>query len=292
MYAVESPGATTFERARRQRAVRRVVRALRRDARPTLLPLAEASRRLRPSQRRYVGIRAIPVADIVGSDSRVGDFDRDFLPLRDDLGLRWRRLERAYPDGGFPPIVVHKLGDVYFVVDGHHRVAIARQRGMESIDAEVTESRARWRLRRDSDVGELTHAEQERIFMAESGLDRVRPSLAITVSRPAGYVELLETIQLHGYRSMLAAGRALDPAEISAAWLEQVYDPALAAIRDKGLHRACPNATEGDLFLCVWRRRRELVPEFGCQPLERTIRRMVESSRKRPGRRARRAKTA
>jgi hypothetical protein len=291
MYAVESPGATTFGRARRQRTVRRAVRVLRRDARPALLPLAEAARRLRPSQRRYVGIRAIPIADIVGSDSRVRDFDRHFLPLRDDLGPRWRRLERAYPDSSFPPIVVHKLGDVYFVVDGHHRVAIARQRGMESIDAEVTESRARWRLRRDSDIGELAHAEQERIFMAESGLDRVRPSLAITVSRPAGYVELLETIQLHGYRSMLAAGRALDPAEVSAAWLEQVYDPAIAAIREERLHRACPNATEGDLFLCVWRRRRELIPEVGCGPLERTILGMAESGRKRPGRRARRTKT-
>ena len=127
--------AASFERARRRGALRRLVRALRRTAAPELLPLAEAMRRLRPHQHVYVGIRAIAVADVVGSEGRVGDFDRDFLPRRNDLGARWRRLDQMYPDGGFPPIVVRKLGDVYFVVDGHHRVAIARQRGIETVDA-------------------------------------------------------------------------------------------------------------------------------------------------------------
>ena len=58
---------------------------------------------------------------------RGGDFDRDFQPRRPDVRERWRRVERAFPEAGFPPIVVYQLGDAYFVIDGHHRVAIARQ---------------------------------------------------------------------------------------------------------------------------------------------------------------------
>ncbi len=79
------------------------------------------------------------------------------------------------------------------MIDGHHRVAIARQLGMETIDAEVTELRARWHLPANADVVELLHAEQERIFMDESGLGRVRPEIQIRFSRPVGYVECSRT---------------------------------------------------------------------------------------------------
>jgi ParB/Sulfiredoxin domain len=282
MSGVATSATDTFERARRRSAYRRLARVVRGESPPDLLPLEEATKRLRPFGRRYVGVRPIPLKQVVGTDSRGGDFDRDFLPRRPDIGARWRQVERAHPDGAFPPIVVYQLGDAYFVLDGHHRVAIARQRGMETIDAEVTELQARWHLRPDADIVELIHAEQQRIFMEESGLDRTRPELCIDFSRPVGYIELLETVQLHGYHAMLAAGRALDPAEISADWLEQVYEPTVAAIRHEGLDRAYPEATEADLFLFVWERRRELMPDIGCQPLEQATQRMAAEGRKRP----------
>lgn len=282
MSAIDLNARTSFDRARRRSAYRRLARVIRGEGSPNLLPLEEATRRLRPFQRRYVGLRSIPVKQIVGTDSRGGDFDRDFLPRRPEMASRWREVERAYPEGDFPPIVAYQLGDAYFVIDGHHRVAIARERGMHTIDAEVTELRARWHLRADADIVELIHAEQQRIFMEDSGLDRIRPNLSVRFSRPVGYIELLETIQLHGYHAMLAAGRALDPAEISVDWLEHVYEPTIEAIRREGLDQAYPEATEADLFLCVWERRRELMPDLGCQPLEQATQRIAEERRKRP----------
>jgi hypothetical protein len=279
---VEPGGAATFARARRRRAYRRLVDGIRRTKPDDLLALDETMRRLRPFERAYLGVRPIPLDSVVGTDSRASDFDRAFLPRRADMGARWHRVERAFRDAAFPPIVVYKLGDAYFVLDGHHRVAIARQRGMHSIDADVTELRARWRLSPETDVIELIHAEQERIFFEESGLDRVRPGLAVRLSRPVGYIELLETIQLHGYHAMLAAGRTLDRTEIVAAWLEQVYEPAVDAIRREELARAFPGATEADLFLHVWTHRRELIPDCGCRPLEHAAR---EVARDRRGRR-------
>ncbi|MBA3243931.1 MAG: hypothetical protein H0T61_01995 [Actinobacteria bacterium] len=50
---------------------------------------------------------------------------------------------------------------------------------METIDAEVTELRARWHLHADADLIELIHAEQQQIFMVSSGLDRARPTVCI-----------------------------------------------------------------------------------------------------------------
>jgi hypothetical protein len=112
--------------------------------------------------------------------------------------------------------------------------------------------------------------------MEESGLDRARPNVCVRFSRPAGYIELLENVQIHGYHLMLEAGRALDPAEIAVDWYERVYLPAVEAIRREGLDRATPDATDADLFLRVYQPRRELLPECGCTPLGETARHVVE----------------
>jgi hypothetical protein len=219
----------------------------RRGAAPELLPFDEAEKRLRPFARRYLGLASIPVRQIVGTEGRGGDFDRDFLPRKPVLGERWRRVERTFPEGDFPPIVAYQLGDAYFVIDGHHRVAIARQRGMDTIDAEVTELRARWHLPADADIVQLIHADQEWTFMHESGLAAAPPQARIRFSRPSGYVELLENVQIHGYHLMLSAGRALPPSEIAADWYDRVYRPAVGAIRREGLDAAFPEQTEPDL---------------------------------------------
>jgi hypothetical protein len=269
--------ATTFDRARRRSVYARLARAVgMQPPPPELLPLDEATERLRPFARRYLGLRQIPVRQIVGTDSRRSDFDRDFRPRRPDIRERWQQVEHAFPDAGFPPIVVYQLGDAYFVIDGHHRVAIARQQGVEAIDAEVTELRARWHLPADADVVELIHAEQERTFMDESGLGEARPDVRLRFSRPIGYVQLLETVQIHGYHLMLDAQRALPRNEIAADWYEQVYAPTVEVIHNERLDEVCPEVTDPDRFLWVYQRRRELVPEYGRQPLGEAARKATE----------------
>jgi hypothetical protein len=276
--------STSFDRARRRRAYRRIGGLLGRHRPTELLPLDEATRRLRPFARRYVGLRPIPVSQIVGTDSRGSDFDRDFLPRRPEIGPRWRGVEEAFPEGGFPPISVYQLGEAYFIIDGHHRVAIARQRRMETIDAEVTELTARWHLPADADLVELIHAEQERIFMEESGLGAARPDAVIRFCKPAGYLELIENVQVHGYHLMLNAGRALTREEIAADWYDEVYLPSVEAIGAENLQELHPGATESDFFLCVYYRRRELYPEVGCVPLTETAKRMRDDARRGRGR--------
>jgi ParB-like chromosome segregation protein Spo0J len=40
---------------------------------------------------------------------------------------------------GFPPIEVYKVGNDYFILDGHHRASVARYLGNRFIEAYVTE---------------------------------------------------------------------------------------------------------------------------------------------------------
>jgi hypothetical protein len=94
-----------------------------------------------PAARRPAGLRAIPLASVVGTAevSKTLSFDRRFRPPSSSRA-RWERLWMAGRRGAsLPPISVYRVGDEHFVRDGHHRVSVARSLGMTAIDAEVTE---------------------------------------------------------------------------------------------------------------------------------------------------------
>jgi hypothetical protein len=86
-----------------------------------------------------LGRTVVAVEKIVGSVGRSEDFDGDFLPIRRSLGERWKRVDRAFHRGvQLPPVELYKLGGRYFVLDGNHRISVARYQGVEWIEAEVT----------------------------------------------------------------------------------------------------------------------------------------------------------
>jgi len=205
------------------------MRGLRARRSDRLLELNEVERRLKPFGRRYLGVREIPLDALVGTDSRSSSFTRDFRPLHAFSRDRLRSLEGAFADGAFPPIVTVKLGEAYFVIDGHHRAALARRRGAEMIDADVTELIARVPLPAGADMLEVVLRELERIFLEDSGLAEARPGVRVSVSRPAHYLELLENVQVHGYHMMRGRERVLENAEIAADWYVAIYTSTLAA---------------------------------------------------------------
>jgi hypothetical protein len=135
---------STFGRAWRRGAYRRFAAQLGLgDQLHELLPLDDVIRRLHLVEQTYVGVRTIRVAAIVGTVDRGGDFDGRFLPRRAEMAERWNRVERLVRAGSAPPIEVYEVDGRYFVSDGHHRVAIARQREMDHIEAEITRLRTR-----------------------------------------------------------------------------------------------------------------------------------------------------
>jgi hypothetical protein len=88
----------------------------------------------------YRGIQEVPVDRIVGSTDRCHDFDPDFRPLRANSAARWVSVARGYDAGrSLPPVQLYQIADAYFVLDGHHRVSVARVRGQGWVEAEVVE---------------------------------------------------------------------------------------------------------------------------------------------------------
>jgi hypothetical protein len=87
----------------------------------------------------YAGTQAVPIRQIRGSEGRCEDFDASFRPLQIHSKGRWINVAAARERGtSLPPVELIQVGDVYFVRDGHHRISVARERGEEAVDAEVT----------------------------------------------------------------------------------------------------------------------------------------------------------
>lgn len=282
----------TFDRARRKEAYKRLARTVRKDEKQVpLLPLDEVRGRLGLFEQTYVGIHPIPVTQIVGSADQSRDFDRNWLPLREDVKQRWEQVERAFPAGDFPPIIVYQVDDAYFVVDGHHRVAVAHRKGVEMIDAEITRLHSRVALPADTDIPRLLLAEQERLFLERSGLATSKPGVRIAMSRAHGYLELLELIEAHGYHLVQEGNQVVGPADASADWYERIYEPTVAVIREEGLPDLLPGNADGDLFLWVYERRRTLFPERSGLTLEEAARDATAEQRERAPKRPRRPRS-
>jgi hypothetical protein len=94
-----------------------------------------------PSQGRHdAGLQTVAVENIVGSVGRCHDFDRGFRPRCMEQLDRWMRVDKAYHrEINLPPVQLYKVGENYFVVDGHHRVSVARAHEQVFIDAYVIE---------------------------------------------------------------------------------------------------------------------------------------------------------
>jgi len=132
---------TDFTRARRRAHLRAAVARIKGEHTSNrLLSFDNVRRELVANNRRYRGTRVVEVDEIVGSVGRWRDFDRSFLPARASVGKRWKHIDRAFQRGeDLPPVELYKIGDAYFVVDGHHRVSVARYHAVPTVEAAVAE---------------------------------------------------------------------------------------------------------------------------------------------------------
>jgi hypothetical protein len=130
-----------FTRARRRARLRALVARIRREhASNRLLSFDDLRREHATNNRFYRGTRVVEVEGIVGSVGRWRDFDRSFLPARTSMAERWKRIDRAFQRGeDLPPVELYEIGDTYFVVDGHHRVSVARYHDVPTLEAAVAE---------------------------------------------------------------------------------------------------------------------------------------------------------
>ena len=198
----------------------------------------------------YRGVQSVPVKNIVGSVDRYRDFDRVFLPAQAFTAERWKSINRAfYRAEELPPVKLYKVGDAYFVLDGHHRVSVAREHDVEYLDAEVIEVRSRVPLTPEADADDLEILGEYEAFLERTQLDKLQPEQNIRFTIAGGYDRLLEHIAVHGYFMGIDKQREVSEAEVVTDWYNTVYLPIVEAVREQNVLADFPGRTEADLYL-------------------------------------------
>lgn len=218
----------------------------------SLLSYDEVRQHLPYRGEHYIGLKQIEVDKIIGSVNRYEDFDRAFLPREGHIRSRWESIDRAHlTDVILPPIEVYKIGKVFFVKDGNHRVSVAREKGQVYIDADVIEIDVPVEVDEHTDLQTLVLLEEEGRFLDETHLNDLRPDSKVKFSINGQYDKLLEHISTHRWFMGVEQNHAIPYAEAVASWFDDVYMPLVNVIRQQGLMKHFPNRTEADLYLWI-----------------------------------------
>ena len=240
-------------------------RAFWRNLRTILTGRADRLRSIEPLMRAaglegrsFGGVHEIPVDEIVGSvapSPKTSDFDPGFLPLNRRMRERWTRIYQAMVEGDeLPPIDVYKVDGRYYVIDGHHRVSVARRLGRPTINARVINVNTRAPLGPDTDPAALLAAAEYAHFLEATQLHRTRPEARLECSRLGRYDEIMQHIAGHRYFLSVEQRRDVPLAEAAASWYDHVYKPIAAAIRKHRVLQQLPGWTEADVYVEVTRR--------------------------------------
>jgi len=223
-----------------------------------LLPFDEVRKTLALTHPKREELRDIPLDSIVGSVNRYYDFNRQFYPLDDSDQDRWARVNQLVEEKGLDPIEVYQVGDVYFVMDGNHRVSVARQMGSKTIQAYVKEFTTNVEVKPEDDILDVVLRLEYKELMNETKLDKVRPEVDFNVTVCNRYNEIKEHIAVHRYYLGQEQHREVPIEEAAASWVDNYYLPAVKVIRDHEFLEDFPDRTETDLYLWLKKHQSEL----------------------------------
>jgi hypothetical protein len=208
---------TDFLRARRRAALGAMVARLRGEPSDVrlVLPYEEVVAALGYVSEHSAGKAVVALDAIVGSVDRGRDFDRSFRPTTGRMRSRWEHIATAMRRGeAMPPVDLVRVGQIYFVRDGHHRVSVARALGHADIDAMVTEVITRVGAERAITLDELPVKSHERVFFERVPLpDSARTEIELTEDR----------------------GEPINRREAAYLWLETEYRPVVEMMRGADL---------------------------------------------------------
>lgn len=247
-----------FQQARQQAVLEQLTARLlgRSDE---LLSYADVRQKLKGLESSSRELREIPLDAIVGSVGRYKDFTRSFLPKEEVSSERWAKIMAATDSmEGLPPIEVYQIGEAYFVLDGNHRVSVARRLDMGYIQAYVREIKTRVPFSPLDNPDSLILKAEYTNFLEATHFDEFVPAANLQLTAPGKYPLLEEHIRIHQYYLGLEEQRDISLEEAVISFYHNVYLPVVEIIRRSGLLREFPDRTEADLYLWVSEHRAEL----------------------------------
>ncbi len=229
-----------------------------------LLRFEDVQKQLHLHGQRHLGLQDIPLGKIVGTVGRYHDFTRSFLPRNTVNQERWQRLSAlAHGSQGFPPIEVYKVGNAYFVIDGNHRVSVARQLGQPTIEGYVIDVPTDIPFDENTTPQELSIKAGYADFLQQTHLNVLRPGSQVILTEPGMYRQIIRHIEVHCYFLGLEQQRDVSWDDATTSWYDNVYMPMVDVIRQYDLLDQFPNRTETDLYVWMIRHQEALRDAYG-----------------------------
>ncbi len=217
-----------------------------------LLPYDEVRRVVPLKGQMDVGIKVIPLDHIVGSVNRYNDFDRAFLPKEANSRGRWMSIDKARMQAvNLPAIEVIKIGEVYFVKDGNHRVSVAREMGQVYIDAYVSEIITPVEITPDQNLEEIILQQEYAQFISKTKINEIVPEQQIRLTQVGVYPQLEEHISVHRWYMGEKFDQPITEEEAVRSWYYKVYLPIVQIIRNRNILNDFPGYTETDLYFWI-----------------------------------------
>jgi hypothetical protein len=247
-----------FLRARRGQVLSRLSTWLRREPDDVniMLPFHEVVEALGYLGEHRIGLRVIKLDSIVGTVDRSRDFDRRFRPTSARVRERWERLALASRRGEeIPPIEVYRVGELHFIIDGHHRVSVAHAQGLSTIEAAVTVVRTKLDPSGIRHRGDLIVKDYRRLFLERVPLTG-HARASVIVSDPWDYAKLGEHVEAWGFRLMQDEGKFCDRASIAQRWFDEEYVPVVSMLSQADM---IGDRTDAEAYMWVAAERYRLI---------------------------------
>ncbi len=187
------------------------------------------------------GTLFVPINKIVGSVGRYHDFDAHFKPQGFDSDERLNDIIKGMREGKpIPPVSLYQIKDNYYILDGHHRYAAARELGYKEIRACILE------LLPSRDTVE------NRLYRERSGFrDRFHLTLPIELTELGQFAVLEEQIEEHRQFLEQEKKTTIPEAEAAADWYKTIYLPLRTLIESSNLAGSFKTRTVDDLYLYI-----------------------------------------
>lgn len=187
------------------------------------------------------GVKTIQLNLITGSVGKYYDFDSKFRPKKHAAGRRFKSIKKAMRTGeAIPPVNLYQIRNDYYVLDGNHRVAAAKELGWTEISARVIEL-----LSGNNTMENLLYLERKKFFSKTE----LPPTIDLTEVGKYNYLE--KQIKQHQDYLVAESGRECDFCKAATDWYNTVYLPLTAIIRNGDLIKYFPGRTKADLYTYI-----------------------------------------
>lgn len=216
----------------------------------SLYSFEEIKSLLSTQSQSYKGVQPVKIKNIVGSEGRYRDFDKFFLPKHSHTRNRWESIDKAhYHNIALPPISLYKINDFYFVKDGNHRVSVAREQGVEFIDAEIVELSINFEFKSVDELKTKLLEMEKNNFYNITKLDEIKNAIDIQCSIIGNYDIILKHIEGHKYFNSEQKGYEIPWEEAVRSWYDTVYKPIVELAKQQKIMKNFEKKTVSDLYI-------------------------------------------